>query len=167
MRVLVTAASKHGATAEIADALGKGLAARGLDVVVADPATITNLEGYDAAVVGSAVYAGRWLEPAKDLIDRLEDLFRARAVWLFSSGPVGNPLKPLEDPADAAPIAERVGARGHRVFAAKLDSAKLGFVERAMVKVFRVEDGDFRDWNDIDAWASEIADSLRAGPELP
>ena len=33
-------------------------------------------------------------------------------------------------------------ARGHRLFAGKIDKSKLGFGERAL----RVPEGDFRDW---------------------
>ena len=54
MRVLVVAASKHGSTAEIATALGKALADRGITATVADAEDVADIEECDAVVLGSA-----------------------------------------------------------------------------------------------------------------
>lgn len=159
MRVLVSAASKHGATAEIAHAIGDALAQRGLEAEVLAPEEVGGLDNYDAIVCGSAVYAGHWLKEAKELAGRLDD---GRPVWIFSSGPIGDPPKPEEEPVDVAEIVEETHARGHRVFAGKLDREKLGFGERAIVRALRAPEGDFRDWDEIRAWAGEIADELSA-----
>ena len=70
MRVLVSAATKHGATADIAQAIGEVLGERGLEPTVLPPDQIEEVDGYDAAVLGSAVYAGRWLKPAGELVER-------------------------------------------------------------------------------------------------
>jgi len=53
--------------------------------------------------------------------------------------------------------------REHRMFAGKLDKRQLGFGERAIVVALRVPEGDFRNWAEINGWASEIALSLRSG----
>jgi menaquinone-dependent protoporphyrinogen oxidase len=70
MKVLVTAATKHGATGEIATAIGEVPGGRGLDTTVIAPEQVGTLEDYDAVVLGSAVYAGHWLKPARELVDR-------------------------------------------------------------------------------------------------
>ena len=161
MKVLVCAASKHGATTEIAAEIGAALAAIGVEAVVLAPDEVTSLEGYDAAVIGSAIYVGHWLEPARTLVERHQEALRTIAVWLFSSGPVGDPPKPVEEPVDAQPLVRLVGARGHRVFAGEVDRARLGFGERAIVAAVRAPDGDFRPWAEIEAWAREIAAALQ------
>jgi Flavodoxin domain len=61
MRVLVTAATKYGATGEIARAIGEVLAEHGLDPAAVPPQQVDRLDGYDAVVLGSAVYAGHWV----------------------------------------------------------------------------------------------------------
>lgn len=160
MNILVTAASKHGSTAEIATAIGRELRARGAETTVVDPEAVTDLDGYDAVVLGSAVYAGHWLEPAKTLAQRLGDEVASRPVWLFSSGPLGDPLRPDEDPVDVAGIAETVRARGHRVFPGKLDRSNLSFGEKAIVMALRAPEGDFRDWDAVADWAAEITAAL-------
>jgi len=162
MRVLVTAATKYGATGEIAEAIGQELRERGLDATVGPPEEAGNVDGYDAVVLGSAVYAGHWLKAARELVDRQRDALAARPVWLFSSGPVGDPPKPEEDPV--AGLVAATGARDHRVFAGRLLRKQLGFADKAIAVALQVPDGDFRDWTAIREWAAGIADALRAGP---
>lgn len=163
MDVLVTAASRHGATAEIAQTIGDRLRALGLVVRVTDPASVTGVAAFDAVVLGSAVYAGHWLDDAKDLITRFEEELAGRPVWLFSSGPVGDPPRPEEDAVDVADVATVTGAVEHRVFAGTIDRDQLGFMERAVIRALRVPTGDFRDFAAVRAWADEIADTLH-GP---
>jgi menaquinone-dependent protoporphyrinogen oxidase len=167
MRVLVSAASRHGATTEVAASVAAALGKAGLDTVVLAPSEVTSVEGYGAAVIGSGVYAGHWLEPAKELLQRNHDGLGRIPVWLFSSGPVGDPPKPAEDPVDAAPMVELVGARGHRVFAGLLERKRLGLAEKAILAVVRAPEGDYRPWDDIDAWAAEIASALRPAAATP
>jgi menaquinone-dependent protoporphyrinogen oxidase len=160
MKVLVTAATKYGATREIGRAIGDVLTERGLEVTVIPPEEVGTIEGYVAVVLGSAVYAGHWLKPAKELVDRLGGALVARPVWLFSSGPIGDPPKPEEDPVDAAELMETTKARDHRVFAGNLEKKQLSFGEKAIVLALRAPEGDFRDWDAIRAWADDIARGL-------
>lgn len=169
MRVLVTAASKYGATGEIARAIGDVLVERGSDATVSPPEEVASIDEYDAVVLGSGVYAGHRLGPAKEFVDRFGGALAARPVWLFSSGPVGDPSRKMvqemeEDPVDVAEILASSKARDHRVFAGKIDRKNLSFPERAVLLAFRGLEGDFRDWDEIRGWASEIADALDPGP---
>lgn len=166
MKVLVTAASRHGATTEVAASIGAALQGAGHEVHVAHPAEVARLDGYDAAVIGSAVYVGHWLEPARDLVEREKVALSRIPVWLFSSGPVGDPPKPAEESADAAQLAELIGAREHHVFAGLVDRKRLGFGEKAIVAAVRAPEGDFRPWSEIEAWAREIARALAPVPRV-
>jgi menaquinone-dependent protoporphyrinogen oxidase len=164
MKVLVTAASKHGSTDEIAEAIGRALEERGIEAEVLAPDRVTGVHGYDAVILGSGVYAGRWLKPVKELVARHGTELAGRPVWLFSSGPIGDPPKPEGDPADVAGIVEAAGAREHRVFSGELDRARLSFPERAIVRAVKAQDGDYRDWEEIRTWATGIADELLSHP---
>jgi menaquinone-dependent protoporphyrinogen oxidase len=163
MKILVSAGSKHGATLEIAQAIGERLERSGHEVVVAQPEEVDGLSGIEAAVIGSGVYAGRWLSPARELVEGNVAALGAIPVWLFSSGPVGDPPKPEEDPIDVAELMASSGAVEHRVFSGRIDPSLLGFGERAIVKALRASVGDFRDWDAINSWADRIASSLVAG----
>jgi len=163
MRVLVTTASKHGATAEIGARIGSVLHERGHDVEVRCPSEVRDVEPYDVVVLGSAVYAGRWQKDAKDLAEREASALRHRPVWLFSSGPVGDPPKPGEVPADVEKVVAATGAFEHHVFAGRIQQAALSLPERAVVRALRVPEGDDRDWKEVERWARTIADSISSG----
>ena len=175
--VLVTAASKHGATMEIAEHLARALEQSAAGMRCGLVATSIPVERgpdpaqYDAVVLGSAVYVGRWLEPARHYAAEHAAALRARPVWLLSSGPIGEPPFPADEPHDAESLRSLVGARAHRVFPGRLDKHLLGIGERAMVTAMRAPVGDFRDWGALGAWAEEIAEELAAlalgTPQVP
>ena len=161
-RVLVAVASRHGATRDIARAIGDRLetGGTGLQVVVLPVDQRPDPVLYDAVILGSAVYAGRWLEPARTYAAAHAAVLRSKAVWLFSSGPIGEAPFPPDEPHDAGPLTQVTGAVEHRVFPGRLDKRLLGVGERAMVTAMRAPLGDFRDWTAVRDWADEIARQL-------
>jgi menaquinone-dependent protoporphyrinogen oxidase len=162
MKVLVCAASKYGATSEIAQAVADVLAERGCKVTVLPPQEVGAIEEFDAVVLGSAVYMGQWLKPGRELAERQAAALAARPVWLFSSGPVGEPAKPADNPVDVTKILQATEARDHQIFAGKLARKHLSFPDRAMASAIRAQEGDFRNWAEIREWAVRIADTLLA-----
>jgi len=167
MTVLIAASSRHGATGAIAEEIGRTLAERGLDVRVVPVEDVTDIAGFDAFVVGSAVYAGRWLAPARAFVDEHSAELRSRPTWLFSSGPLGDPPKPDPDAAVRIDgLLQATGAREHHLFTGALDRSRLGLGERAIVRVVGAPDGDFRDWDDVRWWAGTIA-AVLAGEAAP
>lgn len=163
MAVWVVAASKHGSTREVAEAIAEEIG-QARDVELLDAGAIESFDGADAVVLGSAIYADSWLDPAWALLEeRAEELSR-RPTWLFSVGPIGEPPEREEDygPIGIEEARKAAGARGHEVFAGKLDREVLGRMERVLVTALRAPQGDFRDWSAIRAWARSIAAELSA-----
>lgn len=159
-RVLVAYASKHGSTVGIAEAIADRLRDSGHDaearaVQVADPREV------EAVVLGSAIYAGSWMNEAIEFAERHVDTLRQVPTWLFSSGPLGVEVRDEEEqPRQLGRLTEALHPRGHQVFFGALDRTKLGFGERMMVKAVKASEGDFRDWDAIASWADEIVESL-------
>ena len=81
-------------------------------------------------------------------------------VWLFSSGPVGEPAKPAENPVDVSKVLQATKARDHQIFTGKLVKKHLNFPDRAVASAIRAQEGDFRNWAQIRAWAAAVADTL-------
>jgi menaquinone-dependent protoporphyrinogen oxidase len=127
MKVLVSAASKYGATSEIAKAVADVLAEKGLEVTVVPPEQAGGIEEFDAVVLGSAVYMGQWMKPARELAERSAGALATRPVWLFSSGPVGEPARPAENPVDVSKVLQATKARDHQIFTGKLVKKHLNF----------------------------------------
>ena len=168
-RVLIAFASKHGATAEIAGHIGYRLNKKGLQADVVQAADVVSLESYDAIVLGSAVYVGRWRPEAIDFLDRFTTELVDRPVWFFSSGPTGegDPVELLDGwelPNRQASTIDRIQPRDTVVFHGALNTKKLNFLERWLVKNVKAPTGDFRDWDQIEAWAEEIAEQLAVEP---
>jgi menaquinone-dependent protoporphyrinogen oxidase len=167
MTVLVTAASKHGATLEIAATIARVLEESGIEAEFVELDEVGDLGGYDAYVVGSAIYLGNWLKEARRFIDANAGQLARRPTWLFASGPIVGEPPVAEDPdALRAGLAERLletsHAREHKLFAGRLDVSKLGLLEKAAVRGAHASEGDHRDWSEIHRWAEEIAMQLRA-----
>jgi menaquinone-dependent protoporphyrinogen oxidase len=166
-KVLVAYASKRGSTAEIARSVAETLRAAGLDVDCAETGDVAGVEGYDAVVLGSAVYMKRWRGDAKRFLRRNRKALAQRPFWIFSSGPVGEPKPDADEswnePRKIVAQAEQLGARGHVVFGGRVPAEPHGPIEKAMVESTPPEHRDKRDWDEIRAWAERVAADLRAG----
>lgn len=174
-RVLVAYGSKYGATAEIAEAIARYLRASGLEPDVLRARSVRTLEAYAAAVVGSAVYAGRWRRDALRLLRRRRDWLARHPVWLFSSGPVGEDdpdadqaeVERWTKPKKVRAIAGEIGAQDHAVFGGMVDEDR-GFLRKRMARGMPEAARDRRDWDAIAAWAQQIASALDPeGPPAP
>jgi menaquinone-dependent protoporphyrinogen oxidase len=172
--VLVAYASKHGATRQIAERIATTLTASGQAAVAQPVETVDDVAGYNAVVIGGAAYYGHWLKPVTKFVRAHASALTDRPVWLFSSGPLGtgttdaqgHDLRDAATPKELGVLREATGARGHRVFFGALDPDALTLPERAVRRLPAggdlLPEGDFRDWEDIDVWAREIARELRS-----
>lgn len=165
MKVLVATESRHGATDEIAATIADVLRDHGHDVDVRRPDEVATVMPYDAFVIGSAIYMGSWLAPARRFLEQHEELLATRPTWLFSSGPIARPTgHAAEQPRDLERIAISIGARDHHVFGGRLESRRLGLGERLVARIAHVPNGDFREWEGVVAWATAVGRTLAESP---
>ncbi len=161
MTVLVAYASKHGSTQGIAERITEKLRQMGKQAEARQVDTVKDFGSYEAFVIGSAIYYGSWMKEATEFVHRNQAALAGRPVWLFSVGPLGTEVKDAEQqPKEMAEFQETIKPRDHRVFFGALDHNRLSFTERMVVKAVRGPEGDFRDWQAIDAWAESIARDL-------
>ncbi|WP_435299377.1 flavodoxin domain-containing protein [Timonella sp. A28] len=160
MRVLVTAASRHGSTREIAAVIEQELQTMNFECDLKEPRDVESVEGYDAVIVGSAIYVGQWLGEARDLIERVGPAMKERKVWLFSSGLADTPSKDANNTPALLARMKATGALGHRHFPGKLDVLQLSLAERAAIMAARGKYGDSRDMAAVRDWARSIGESI-------
>jgi len=181
MRVQIVHASRYGATQGIAERIAATLRKQGIAVALQAAQYADDPAGYDATVIGSAVYFGHWTKPATEFVRRNRIVLANRPVWLFSSGPLGEETndgqgcdkRDLSEPKEIAEFRQTIGPRDHRVFFGALDPAKLKFTHRLLLKLPANRDnalfpvGDFRDWNEVDGWAQSIFQALQVSVDQP
>lgn len=160
MKVLVAVASKHGSAKEVGKDIAQVLEQRGLEVVVSEPQEVQTLAGFDAIVVGSSVYLTAWLDSARDFVSRFSAQLRELPVWAFSVGLSGVPKGSVQDPSKVGPALLQMQPLDYQTFPGKLDTTKLNLRERTIARWGGATEGDFRDFEDIERWANQIADHL-------
>jgi len=174
MKILVAYATRHGATQGIAERIAQTLEADGLDVTLSPVERAAEIGGFDAYVIGSAAYMGRWLKEANTFVQRHREALAGRPVWFFSSGPVGPDVpdkkgvdpRRASEPRDFLEFEGVVPARGREVFFGAYDpDLSSGTILGRLSKIIpAIKDalpaGDFRDWPTIEAWSHRIAAEL-------
>jgi menaquinone-dependent protoporphyrinogen oxidase len=142
----------------MAERIAAALAARGFDAETRPIDELAEVGGYDAVVLGSSIYVGRWLSEARRFAERNAATLATMPVWLFSSGPLGRSGSP--EPADGATLATLTGAREHRVFAGRFERSRLGPTERRTVRMAGAAAVEERDWAAVDRFAADIGAAL-------
>jgi menaquinone-dependent protoporphyrinogen oxidase len=163
-RVLVAYASRMGSTKEIAEAIGEELRARDLDVDVLPCSSDPKPDGYDAVIIGSAIYVRHWDKAASSYLKQYAPILAERPTWLFQSGPCGPGAESeqLDPPKGVAKQMSKHGLPRPRTFGGRLDvEHAIGPVSRWMGEKGPLS-GDFRDWEQIRRWAQEIGKELTA-----
>ena len=172
MKVLVAYASKYGATEGIAQRIVETLRQRGLEADVRSCKDVDKASGYDAYVVGSATYEFNWRRSARKFVERNAEVLAAKPTWLFASGPVGTETVDKEgndvlkgaEPKQFTEYEDLVHPRGKQVFRGAYHHDKIRGADRIITWMPAIRDimpeGDFREWDAIDAWAGSIADEL-------
>jgi len=156
--VLVAYATKHGSTAEVAEAVTGELQALGLDVELSELRKVRDLDGYRAVAIGAPLYTGRWHPDARKFVKRHGKALGELPVAVFALGP----LKLTEDDVAgsrkqldrALALAPELKPATVEVFGGVIDPAKLRFPFN------RMPAGDARDWDAIRAWARSLPGEL-------
>lgn len=159
--ILVTAASRHGSTAQIAAAIHHQISRAGYDVDLVNPKLLHDLSPYGAVIIGSALYGSRWMSAARKLAERNSAALAAKPTWLFSAGVSRPPISGDPSP-DISHLMSITKSSGHELFAGKLDRKALRLTERALLHRVGVIEGDYRDWEHIRAWTARVIDVLQS-----
>lgn len=158
-KILVAYATRAGSTVEIAAAIGKTLAARGFSVEVKPVAKVASLDGYQAALLGSAIRMGNWLPEMVKFIQFNQNALNALPTALFTV----HMLNAADDEASraaraayTAPVRALLPNAPEVFFTGLMDFSRLSFLDRFIASMVKAVESDQRDWDKIRAWANAV-----------
>jgi menaquinone-dependent protoporphyrinogen oxidase len=158
-KALVTYTSKYGSTGGVADAIGKELCSKEIAADVLLIKNVGNISSYQAAVIGSPVYMGKWMSEALNFVKKNRDILRHVPVAYFLvcmslSQPTekkrAEAMSYMDAILKAVPEIKPVAIG---TFAGALDYNNLSWLNKEILKSKGTPEGDFRDWKAIRAWA--------------
>lgn len=158
-RILVAYSSKAGSTAEAAARIGDLLTQQGAVVDVLPVSKASDPGAYQAVVLGSATRMG---QPVGEAVKWVEANQAALQQRPFSAFMLCMTLEPdtEENRKTVAPyldpIRKLVQPQSEAMFAGVMNPQKLALIERLMMKAMKPPVGDFRKWDQIEAWAKTI-----------
>jgi menaquinone-dependent protoporphyrinogen oxidase len=169
-KILVTYASRLGATAGVAEAIGKTLAEGGALVDVLPVHTVKDLAPYRAVVAGSAIRGGQWLPEAMQFVRTHQAAlsqkpFAAFQVCMTLAMPKGDYREHVATWLEPVRLLVKPVSEG--LFAGALDISKVpSFGDRLKFRLSVAmgvwSEGDHRDWGAIRAWAESLRPLLLA-----
>lgn len=164
-KILVAYATRVGSTADVAASIAKELSRAGETVDLRPIAEVHAVNGYRAAVIGSAVRAGRWLSEASAFVTRNRAALSRMPVAYFTvcltlREDTPKNRKTVHDYLE--PVRRELPAVDEGFFAGKMDYGKLAIGTRLFIRhVIRAPEGDFRNPGATRAWARDLGAKLR------
>ena len=166
-RALIAYASRAGSTAEVAETIGEVLRESGIDVDVRSVKDVTDIASYDSLILGSAIWAGkplpemqRFVAAQRGAMARLPVAYFILCDTLREYTPANRQVA-LGYLASLRKLHEPVSVG---LFAGRRDFSRVHpLLAWVLKRVFRLVEGDFRDWSQIRAWAATVAAQLTPG----
>jgi menaquinone-dependent protoporphyrinogen oxidase len=159
-RILISYASRAGSTAEVAEVIGQVLRESGAEVDVCPVEQVRSLAGYDAVVLGSAIWIGKPLPEAIRFTSIRRQALATRPVAYFAlceTLRVDTPANRERARRYLDPLREIREPVALEAFAGKKDYSSVHpFVRWFMIHVLHSPEGDWRDWDGIRAWAAGL-----------
>ena len=168
-KVLVAYSTLSGCTATIAKRIGVDLIAYNVKPLVASVEELPKVPlDIDAVVFGSGMRMGKFHKEARDWLQVNTDVLSQKPVGFFSVGlrvatAQSGTIEQAERELDAAVSGigcDHLTPVRSAVLPGWKRSEGFNAMEKLALRVYPLEDGDYRDWNKVDAWVREVAPVL-------
>ena len=158
-KILVTYATRAGATFEVAMRVAEVLRAAGATVDVKPVTAVHEMKGYDAVVVGSAIRMGHWLPEAVAFVQaHRETLSHIPTAYFLVSGFLRDDTPEMRRKVLAYldPVRKILEPTSIGMFAGKMDYSKMDWLDRSIAEAVSSSEGDWRSWEAIRSWAQGL-----------
>lgn len=168
-RVLVAYATRFGSTHEVASAIAHELNTAGFQAQAAEVGSTLVPEDYDAFVIGSPLYGGKWMSTAGMFAAIMSERMAGKPVALFSMGTMGVKRPEAGESEHKAfinnltEVAPKLNVVSDAVFNGYFARANLPFFLRLIDRIMPTPEGDHRDWTAIQTWAKSLVPVFAAG----
>lgn len=158
-KVLVAYGTRAGSTASVAERVAEVLKSKGFAAEALPADKVRDVASYGAVVLGSAVRAGKLMPEALKFLDRNNAAIAARP---FAAFVVCLTMKEYDEKSRAAasayldPVRRKAKPLSEGLFGGVMDSTKLGMFERTIMKAMKAPQGDYRKWDEVEAWAAGL-----------
>jgi menaquinone-dependent protoporphyrinogen oxidase len=164
-KILVAYATRYGSTREVAERIGAKLRGRGADVDISPAASVTDLSGYSAVVLGAPYYIGKMLKDATAFLEQHHSALETMLVAIFALGPV----QATDDMDEAREQLDKTLEKmdwlkpvATEMFVGKYDPAVLRGLDKLVSKpkaspLHGLGAHDDCDWDAIDGWAESLS----------
>lgn len=162
-KVLVTYATRTGTTQEVAVAIEEELETKGANVDVKNAKEVEDLTAYRAVILGSAIRAGNLMPEAIEFVKaNQEKLSQIPVAYFVVCATLREDTEENRQAVAAylGPLREMIEPVEEGLFAGAIDLSKLSFPMRLVLKAMKAEEGDWRDWDAIRAWAAQLYPAL-------
>jgi menaquinone-dependent protoporphyrinogen oxidase len=170
MKVLIGYASVHGATGEVAEFMSEILGQQGYKVAVLSVDKVSSLQGFDAAVLGTAIHGGMWLPNMVRFVNKQRTALKPLPLYMFATCvrvvEKGGYEHAMEHYMRKT-LTPSLNFRSYEVFAGRIQPEDMDSDHHWTLS--RRYDGklntshlsaDYRNWEVITRWTLRIADDL-------
>lgn len=156
-RILISHATRAGATSDVADILAAGLRELDHDVVVSRCQIAPSPDDFDLVVVGSGIHAGSWYGEAVNWLTRHSASLTGRVALFNVCLNAADPAKQDEALGYNAGLAADLDASSSASFAGRFVPERVGFLKRWLLRSMNQKPADHVDPGAIRAWATTLA----------
>lgn len=163
-KILVTYASRGGSTQGVAHTIGAELVKQGFDLDLRYLLDVKDIKSYQVVILGAPIRMGRWLSEAQHFLSVHEQILKQKQVAFF----VVSMTMHEDNPENRAKVLEMITPCLNIItpvdiglFAGAVKPDKLKLFWRLLVKLMRVPEGDFRDYEAIRLWAEQLARQIK------
>ncbi len=165
-KILVAYATAAGSTGEVAEAIGKAPDDGSVTVDVRQAKEVTGVSGYRAVVLGTGIRAGQVYRDAAAFVETYRQaLSQVPVAYFVVCATMGENTE--TSCAEASAYLDQLRAKAPAVepvdrdlFGGVMNYARLPLVLRLMIKLMKKPEGDWRDWDAIRTWATNLRPML-------